>query len=64
MEHRLDRYLDAHDRYYVAELHRTAADIDRDVCAQSECDNCGHRGLRYIYTGLARCPKCKLEVEF
>ena len=64
MEHRLDRYLDAHDRYYVAELHRTAADIDRDVCAESTCDNCGHKGLTFIATGQARCPQCKTRLEF
>ena len=64
MEQRLDRYLDAHDRYYADQIRRDAEDIDRDVCAASTCDNCGHLGLSYLATGLARCPRCKTPVEF
>lgn len=64
MEHRLDSYLDAQDRYYAAHMRHLADDIDRDVCAESTCDNCGHKGLTFIATGQARCPQCKTRLEF
>lgn len=64
MKHRLNAYLDAQDRQYAAAMRRDAEDIDRDVCAQSECDNCGNRGLIFVNIGLGRCPQCKTRVEF
>jgi hypothetical protein len=48
-----------------------AAQIDADVCADSSCSECGHRGLEYhprvkpgSYRAFAVCPKCGNEEEF
>lgn len=50
-----------------------AAEIDGAVCAQSECTNCGHAGMRYVpyvqdegssYVAYAVCPLCGEAREF
>lgn len=53
-----------------------AARIDSDVCKESMCDNCGHKGLNcrgYIlginprvksYRAFTVCPNCKEAEEF
>lgn len=53
-------------------INADAEKIDKEVCASSECVECGHRGMRYIpkftptggYAPVAKCPRCKAEVEF
>lgn len=57
-------YQNAHDRDYADQLRRDFEDIDRNVCAESACDACGHRGLIFLATGQARCPQCKTRLEF
>lgn len=48
-----------------------AADIDSDVCRDSKCESCGHKGLncrgfvsRESYRAFALCPICKNAEEF
>ena len=48
-----------------------AAAIDSQVCAESQCDECGHKGLDYrpftkpgSYRAFAVCPECGEAVEF
>lgn len=50
---------------------REAEQIDASVCAESDCDECGHHGMRYqpytqngSYRAFAVCPRCKHSVEF
>jgi hypothetical protein len=47
--------------------------IDREVCATSACDRCGHPGLSYrafhradprSYVAVAVCPGCAAAFEF
>jgi hypothetical protein len=52
-------------------LCRDAQRIDREVCQEARCDECGHRGLDYrpyhssrSYRALAVCPACNNTFEF
>ena len=52
MEHRLDSYLDWQDRNYRGGYRpvapsREAERIDSAMCAEAQCENCGHVGMRY-----------------
>jgi len=45
--------------------------IDIQVCAESTCEECGHKGLKYAgfkkgnsYRAWAVCPSCDEAVEF
>jgi len=47
--------------------------IDAEVCKESVCNNCGHKGMKYkweysscpyCYRAFMVCPKCKHEEEF
>jgi hypothetical protein len=51
--------------------------IDRQVCLESPCEECGHVGLQYYsyidpehrishsgYSAVWRCPACKAAMEF
>lgn len=47
--------------------------IDREVCEESECPKCGHKGLivkpfinreRKSYRAFAECPECGEAEEF
>jgi len=49
------------------------ASIDRNICAESKCDNCGHQGMGYesyirdeprSYRAFAVCPQCGAKNEF
>lgn len=49
------------------------ASIDRQVCAECKCDNCGHQGMEYkpfikdnpkSYRAFAKCPECGTCQEF
>jgi Zn ribbon nucleic-acid-binding protein len=50
-----------------------AARIDAEVCAESSCARCGHRGMTYDpwvdsdeqrYVAFAVCPECGAKEEF
>ena len=50
-----------------------AASIDSEVCAETECENCGHKGMEYkpfmreeprSYRAFAVCPECGSSFEF
>ena len=50
---------------------KEAAQIDREVCAESICPTCGHQGLTYhpwhkpgSYRAFATCPNCGHFDEF
>ena len=45
--------------------------IDIQVCAESNCEECGHKGLKYAgfkkdgsYRAFAVCPECDEASEF
>jgi len=47
--------------------------IDANICYESSCDNCGHKGMEYhpfvreeprSYRAFAVCPKCGEAFEF
>lgn len=71
MEHRLNDYQERDGGWRPKAPSRLAEEIDSAVCAEAECDQCGHVGMTYHpmtrgrgYRAFARCPKCKCEVEF
>lgn len=48
-----------------------AADIDNDVCKESKCESCGHKGMdckgfvsQKSYRAFSVCPNCKDASEF
>jgi transcription elongation factor Elf1 len=48
-----------------------AATLDRQVCSESKCEECGHEGLSYqpihkegSYIAFAVCPQCGAAHEF
>jgi len=50
---------------------REAAEIDYDVCRESECHECGHDGMQYhpfhngpSYRAFCVCSACQAFVEF
>ena len=51
--------------------HLGGPDIDRDVCREARCCQCGHEGLDYrpftrpgSYRAFAVCPNCQTAQEF
>ena len=60
-------YLPGVPRHFGAHI----ADIDREACAESDCDRCGAHGCRYLpfhkgrtYRPLCVCPACGHCAEF
>lgn len=50
---------------------QAAQQIDRQACADSPCEECGHQGLSYqpwdlrgAYVAIAICPACGHAEEF
>lgn len=56
-----------------------SAEIDSPICAESICESCGHKGLKYYpfvkygdrfsdrstsYIAIMACPNCNDEQEF
>jgi len=50
-----------------------ASSIDSEVCAESKCESCGHKGTEYnpfmreepkSYRAFAVCPECEASFEF
>jgi hypothetical protein len=57
--------------YEYQEPGEDAAAIDRAVCSESKCSECGDKGMEYMpfhkgasYRAFAVCPKCGSWEEF